>query len=227
MHPGSEERERTPTPPLPSASEWNQVVASGLVDGVWARWSHDAECYLVKAGVLSAHGGQRPLGSMPTVCHGGSGYGVGQPVRERQLRRLIRQIRECRIQDARDACQQLLLRRVTHVPRVPCTTFGIDVGICLRLGLRSFFRTPLESRQDAARQQWRSRVHDLSSACKWVNATHPPPWLVKDPRDDTVHAGKAASAECLHSWWGQLLTNRRTSSATVLQQYREASGRAL
>ncbi|CAE7576445.1 unnamed protein product, partial [Symbiodinium microadriaticum] len=132
------ERERTPTPPLPSASEWNQVVASGLVDGVWARWSHDAECYLVKAGVLSAHGGQRPLGSMPTVCHGGSGYGVGQPVRERQLRRLIRQIRECRIQDAR-----------------------------------------------------------------------------------------AASAECLHSWWGQLLTNRRTSSATVLQQYREASGRAL
>ena len=83
------------------------------------------------------------------VCHGGSGYGVGQPVRERQMRRLIRQIRECRVRGSR--MPGMLVSSLSSsgsptrfpVPKGLGIMFGIGVGICLRLGLKSFFRTPL------------------------------------------------------------------------------------
>ena len=40
-----------------------------------------------------------------------------------------------------------------------------------------------------------------------MNVSQPSP--SGDPQDGTVHTGKADRANCLHSWWGQLLTDRR------------------
>ena len=90
-----EQAEAEWTKVTPSVSAWQQLLRE-TPEASWKAWSSAANAFLLQTGKTCATPGTRERGTMPKLINAGARVAPGQPLRERQLRRLIRRLDEIR-----------------------------------------------------------------------------------------------------------------------------------
>ena len=79
----------------PSVRAWQQLLRE-TPEASWKAWSSAANAFLLQTGKTCATPGTRERGTVPKLINAGARVAPGQPLRERQLRRLIRRLDEIR-----------------------------------------------------------------------------------------------------------------------------------
>eukprot|EP00438_Fugacium_kawagutii_P030759 Skav215264 [mRNA] locus=scaffold2881:38182:47134:+ [translate_table: standard] len=171
--------------PLWSAVACNsEVWRSALADSsiAWTLWSQNAEHWLQQSGVLASDKAERALGTLPRVTSGGHRVANMQCVAERQLRRRIRRLDEALVlSHKRCPIPPGLLAHIfqgavaDEKQAVHQRRWG-DARAKAKMRLSDI----IQVQQREAISKWRSKVHTLTGACKWLRQEMATPYVLKD-----------------------------------------------
>ena len=185
--------------------EWQDLLHTKDVEGMWNVWSRDAESYLVNQGVPSQVQGTCPRGKEPSLVPGCAPTAPSQSVQERQVRRFLRRLDEIKAKTDRGAqVPPGLLYNVSRDARRWGLHHEADVGAWgrCRTVANAKLQALLKTKADEAVKTWKARVKTLPGACKWAKAKAPPPWVISftERRMGEDHcqvaAGQAAGRPC-------------------------------
>ena len=182
---------------------WQELLSRSSPGDAWQQWSLDAETWLGKAGLLGSSKATHPRGQEPRLQSAAPPQGVGQSLRERQLRRFLRRLEEARTVTRRGHQVQEQLRNALarDAPRwgVRSEVSQGHWGLAHARSLATLDRV-LDEKQREALQGWRTRMSDYPSACRWIKATVPAPWLLRTAAGEDV-AGKARGVQAIAQEW--------------------------
>ena len=139
---------------------------------------------------------------MPKLINAGARVAPGQPLRERQLRRLIRRLDEIRHLEIE---QYPLPPDLVRACVRGCSTWDLQQqaelhqwGACRDILHRKLQETLRQSHQTAI-ATWIAKVKNFDEACKWLKRKAPPPWSLRHGEEQST--GRSDGAELLRRAW--------------------------
>ena len=175
------------------------------LESAWTLWCSDAQKWLSEAGVLSSGACERPLGALPTLRSGNHKLSFRQSIAERQLRRLIRRLREAqKLQHLGRPVPATLAKALLRSPACDRPGDRNDIrqarygAAALRAQQR--LQSLLTEAQRKALSDWRTRVHTFEGACRWLRKEEAIPTVLQN-EEGKILCQPAEAAKALSSFW--------------------------
>ena len=184
-----------------SKAEWSASFSD--IDQAFHLWCSDVEKWLNHVLPPPSKEPERSLGSEPRTLHSTSRMGIAQSIEERQLRRHLRRLKECKTLAWKGRRPDRQLFRHLLSPLIPD-----DEKLLIRQGLwgpainKSTARldTLLYTSKTEALSRWKQRVHTLSGASRWLKQEEQVALAVKN-EEGRVISSTAAAVETLRDFW--------------------------
>ena len=188
-----------------SKAEWSASFSD--IDQAFHLWCSDVEKWLNHVLPPPSKEPERSLGSEPRTLHSTSRMGIAQSIEERQLRRHLRRLKECKTLAWKGRRPDRQLFRHLLSPLIPD-----DEKLLIRQGLwgpainKSTARldTLLYTSKTEALSRWKQRVHTLSGASRWLKQEEQVALAVKN-EEGRVISSTAAAVETLRDFWRPFL----------------------
>ena len=182
-------------------SSWRRSLEH--VEYAWNTWSSDVTKWLYANDFIASQTWERNLGTIPHVKHSSHRMGIEQDIHERQLRRWIRRLQEAQQLALRGKTLPEALRNRLQISQVPTdeseAVKNRRWGLAQKLA-QDRLHVMLKKKQSQKLSDWKTRMHTLPGACRWLKQEAPIPNVLCDNHGQILTCATAMATELKNFW---------------------------
>ena len=190
---------------------WSEVATSNSswrlslnhVECAWDTWSSDVTKWLYANNFVASKTWERNLGTIPHVKHSSHRMGAEQDIQERQLRRWIRRLQEAHELARRGKNLPETLRNRLQASKVPLDECEAAQnhrwGLANKLA-QERLHTMLKAKQSQKLRDWKTKMHTLTGACRWLRQEAPIPHVLCNAQGQILTCAITMATELKNFW---------------------------